>query len=67
MRHIVRVLTSCQPHMQFGEKTFSAFESNAYGLMGFKKVRSGFFHRSNSTAESATVSSPCLICEKREK
>ena len=28
-------IPSCQPHMQFGEKTFSAFETNAYGLMGF--------------------------------
>ena len=39
---------SCQPHMQFGEKTFSAFESNAYGLMGFEKVRSGFCHHSKA-------------------
>ena len=30
-------------------------------LMGFYKVRSGFCHRSNSTAESATVSSHLYV------
>ena len=58
MRHIVRGIHHVKLTCSLGRRRF---QLSKVMLMGFYKVCSGFFHRSNSTAESATVSSHSLI------
>ena len=64
MRHIVRGIHHVNLTLSLGRRRFQLSEVM---LIGFENVRSGFCYCSNSTAESATVSSHCLICDKREK
>ena len=57
MRRIVRGIHHVNLTCGLGRRRF---QLSKVMLKGFYKVRSGFCHRSNSTAESAAVSSNCL-------